>query len=305
MKAVNLGLSVMWGDCNIGAQECYEEGNLYTWKEIVSETDRLSALRAPVAIPDSMKSDLAEKLYGAGWQIPTIEHIIELIENCEFEFALMGKVLKVTGPNGNSILLPLAGNENRFGNKVEGGFYWSSTKASEDYNSAYQLHISDCQVIYGYNFINVYQSVRPVYCPINNEEINYNKVDNPILYTKVTFDYLKDNIEGLCKKLHIRFNWSELQSTNSSFRKFPVATSKRVIHLEQGNILGHENITFIYSSHKLVALLIEKASKEYIDSVKNCGMVYGILYASITFGENQRPDLINKLDSDDILVWLF
>lgn len=290
MKAVNLGLSVMWGDCNIGAQEVYQEGTLYTWKEILSET----------------KCDLAEKTYGSGWKVPTKEHIIELMQNCEFEFVPAGRtmLLKATGPNGNSIYLPLAGNRDWNGNKVQGGFYWTSTRAIEDKNSAYQLRIAD-QLIWGYNHINVCQSVRPVYRPKNDSQKNFNKVDNPLHYTKVTFGELKEKIENLCKKLHIRFNWSEFQSTNSSFRKFPVATSKQVFQLEQGNVLGHGNITFIYSKHKLVALLIEKASKKYIDSVKNCGMVYGILYASITFGENQRPDLINKLDSDDILVWLF
>ena len=53
MKAVDLGLSVMWGDCNIGANECYESGSLYSWKDIVPEVDRLSALRAPVAISNT------------------------------------------------------------------------------------------------------------------------------------------------------------------------------------------------------------------------------------------------------------
>ena len=71
MKAVNLGLSVMWGDCNIGAHEFYEEGSLYTWKEIMPKIDRCSAISGPAAIPDSMTCDLAEKMYGSGWQIPT------------------------------------------------------------------------------------------------------------------------------------------------------------------------------------------------------------------------------------------
>ena len=84
MKAVNLGLSVMWGDCNIGANENYESGSLYSWKDIVPEVDRLSALRAPVAIPDTMKNDLAGRLYGVGWKIPTREQMLELMQKCEF-----------------------------------------------------------------------------------------------------------------------------------------------------------------------------------------------------------------------------
>lgn len=290
MKAVNIGLSVMWGDCNIGAQEVYQEGYLYRWKDILSES----------------ACDLAEKTYGSGWQVPTKEHIIELMQNCEFEFvpAGMAMLLQATGPNGNCIYLPLAGNRDLYGNKIQGGFYWSSTRAFEDNHSAYQLRISD-QLIWGYNHIDVRQSIRPIYHQKRDYKINYNKVDNPMHYKDVTFTDLKNKIENLCKKLHIRFNWSGSQLTNSSFRKFPVATSKQVFQLEQGNILGHGNITFIFSGgQKPVALLIEKVSRQYIDSVKDCGMVYGVIYASITYGEEQRPDLINKLDPDDILVWL-
>lgn len=167
MTAIDLGLSVMWGDCNIGAQECYEDGNLYTWNEIMPKIDRCSAIFSPAALPSSMTCDLAEKMYGSGWQIPTKEHIIELMQNCEFEIIqLLTKkfLLKVTGPNGNSIYLPLAGNKDWNGNKVKGGFYWTSTKAVEENNHAYQLRIAD-QIIWGYNHMKVHQSVRPVYCP--------------------------------------------------------------------------------------------------------------------------------------------
>lgn len=164
MKAVDLGLSVMWGDCNIGANECYESGSLYSWKDIVPEVDRLSALRAPVAISNTMKNDLAGRLYGVGWEIPTREQMLELMQKCEFEFvpAGMTKLLKATGPNGNSIYLPLAGNEDWNGNKAQGGFYWTSTKAVEEQNYAYQLRIAE-QIHFGYNHINVLQSVRPIY----------------------------------------------------------------------------------------------------------------------------------------------
>ena len=164
MKAVDLGLSVMWGDCNLGANEVYQEGNLYKWTEIVPEIDYYSALRAPVAVPISMTSDIAEQTLGSGWKVPTKDHIIELMQNCEFEFIPAGgtKLLKVTGPNGNSIYLPLAGNLDWNGNKAQGGFYWTSTKATEAYNHAYQFKITH-QWAYGYNNINVLQSVRPVY----------------------------------------------------------------------------------------------------------------------------------------------
>ncbi len=308
MQAFDLGLSVMWGDCNIGAKECYENGSLYSWKEIAPEVDRLSALRASVAIPSSMKSDLAERLYGPGWQIPTIEHIIELMENCEFEFALMGKALRVIGPNGNSILLPLAGNEDRFGNKVKGGFYWSSTKASEDCNSAYQLHISDNQVIYGYNLMTVYQSVRPVFCPTDNDR-NFNKVANPILYNKANYAYIMSQLTKLCNELHIPFRLSDVKKANRNIiDKIKTVDHFQIFEINPQNALGHGNITFVYiKDQKLVGILIEKASEEYINSVRNSGMVYGIILGSgtITYGADNRTDTIVDLKPDEIYVRLF
>lgn len=164
MVAIDLGLSVMWGSCNIGAKDIYEEGNLYTWKEIVAKVDNLTAIFAPIVIPNSMTCDLAERMFGSGWQVPTKEHIIELMQNCEFEPIWLGTkfIMKATGPNGNSIYLPLAGNRDWNGAKAKGGFYWTSTKAIEDDSCAYQLRIYD-QIILGYNDVDVCQSVRPVY----------------------------------------------------------------------------------------------------------------------------------------------
>ena len=33
MKAINLGLSVMWGDRNLGASSPERSGSIYTWAE--------------------------------------------------------------------------------------------------------------------------------------------------------------------------------------------------------------------------------------------------------------------------------
>ena len=164
MIAVDIGLSVMWGDCNIGADVFFENGNLYSWSEITTDVDSFTAIFAPVAIPSSHTSNLAEKIYGPGWRIPTKEQMLELMQYCVFEFAFDGKVIKATGPNGRSIFLPLANNQDWFGKSAKGGFYWTSTKAFEENEHAYQLRISD-EITFGYNHIKVRQSVRPIFCP--------------------------------------------------------------------------------------------------------------------------------------------
>lgn len=311
MKAVNLGLSVMWGDCNIGAKECYEEGNLYSWKEIVPEVDRLSALRAPVAMPDSMKNDLAGKLYGTGWKVPTRDQMLELMQNCEFEFVPVGmtKLLKATGPNGNSIYLPLAGNEDRNGNKVQGGFYWTSTKAVEEQNYAYQMRIAE-QIHFGYNNINVLQSVRPIYCKkIDKTKRNFNNVETPIHHTKVDRHYIIGQISKLCNELNITYSLTEISSANRKIsQKIPMIDYAQTLKLPPLNALGHGDITLVYmKGQKLIGMLIEKATDEYIKNIENCGMVYGIILGigSITYGADLRTDTIVELKPDEIYVRLY
>ena len=71
---------------------------------------------------------------------------------------------KVTGPNGNSIFLPAAGD--RFGSSLfdagSYGYYWSSTPYESDDFYAYYLYFnSDKHGVYGYGR-NLGRSVRPV-----------------------------------------------------------------------------------------------------------------------------------------------
>lgn len=70
-----------------------------------------------------------------GGRMPTREQFEELITYCEWSFSGWGvsdEYYRVTGPNGNSIVLPLAGeilieNDSRYG-YGQSGTYWSSTK---------------------------------------------------------------------------------------------------------------------------------------------------------------------------------
>lgn len=68
-----------------------------------------------------------------GDQLPTKEQWEELKDMCDWTWT--GKGYKVTGPNGNFIILPAAGRP--YGTEVSGvgvyGYYWSSTYDKEDW----------------------------------------------------------------------------------------------------------------------------------------------------------------------------
>ena len=88
---VDLGLpsGTMWATCNVGADTPKDYGNLYQFEE---------------------RED-AVKEWGGKWRIPTKEEIKELLEICELEKMVKGNVIgcKITGPNGNNIFIPFAG----------------------------------------------------------------------------------------------------------------------------------------------------------------------------------------------------
>jgi hypothetical protein len=75
--------------------------------------------------------DVAHVKWGGSWQMPTKAQQDELIENCTREWTQMNGVngIKVTGPNGNTIFLPAAGD--RWDDNLDGegelGVYWLSS----------------------------------------------------------------------------------------------------------------------------------------------------------------------------------
>ena len=80
-------------------------------------------------IDGESKYDAATANWGSSWRMPTSEELSELVTMCEWTLGTQNGVkgYTVTGPNGNSIFLPLAGY--RIGNEIVGagqnGFYWS------------------------------------------------------------------------------------------------------------------------------------------------------------------------------------
>jgi hypothetical protein len=86
--------------------------------------------------------DVAHVQWGGSWQMPSLEHIKELINNCSFIWSWSGEGVWFKGPNGNSIFLPSAynirGSEPYY--DYAPGFYRTGTLMS--YNMAYVLVFS-------------------------------------------------------------------------------------------------------------------------------------------------------------------
>lgn len=180
IKYVDLGLSVYWATCNIGADSPSDFGNFYAWGETEAKsryvwenykygdsrritkynrTDRTKTL--------SNDDDVARKENGEGWHTPTIDEWVELRDKCIWAWSYNNGVrgYKITAPNGNSIFLPAAGyyyGSQGYNSKGIAGEYWTSDIRMENPKNAVNFKITKDE----YNFYESSRccglSIRPV-----------------------------------------------------------------------------------------------------------------------------------------------
>ena len=168
---VDLGLSVRWATCNVGASSPSDYGNYYAWGETKTKSSYTegNSKTYNVVMPDisgEPKYDAATANWGEGWRMPTDEELEELIDKCDWQWTTQGghNGYKVTGPNGKSIFLPAAGW--RYGTSLnyagDNGSYWSSTPGGSDTLNAFNLSFDsgNHSVDWGNRILGL--SVRPV-----------------------------------------------------------------------------------------------------------------------------------------------
>lgn len=166
---VDLGLSVKWATCNVGAASPSAYGNYYAWGEIAPKSeytdDNCKTWGKNLGdISGNSQYDAARANWGGSWRMPTSEEIQELVFECTWTLTTQGghRGYKVTGPNGNFIFLPAAGWCRGSSSDYVGkyGYYWSSSPDKSGTQYAYYLSFSARGVDYDYRYIG--RSVRPV-----------------------------------------------------------------------------------------------------------------------------------------------
>ncbi len=170
---VDLGLSVKWATCNVGADTLYDCGDYFAWGETVTKSTYTSSNSVTYGkymgmgdISGNATYDAARANWGGSWRMPTKDEVYELINNCTTEWTTLSGVngYKVTGPNGNSIFLPAAGwrNGTSLDDTGEYGLYWSSTPHESNTSSAYNLYFNVGDFVRDWDNRDYGQSVRPV-----------------------------------------------------------------------------------------------------------------------------------------------
>ncbi len=168
---VDLGLSVKWATCNVGADSPSDYGDYLAWGETstkseYTEDNSRTSGEDMGDIAGNPSYDAACANWGGSWRLPTAEEIDELVDRCDATWTTMNghNGYKVTGPNGNSIFLPAAGYllETSLSLTGELGSYWSSTPYESTEYGAYNLRFGDGYFGKGWGGRLGGQSVRPV-----------------------------------------------------------------------------------------------------------------------------------------------
>lgn len=122
-EAVDLGLSVKWGNKNLGASTYTNLGNSYEdydYDYLYNNSPELFEWNGAELNLGKTKYDYAYTDLGENWRLPTTEEWMELRDNCKWEADIIDNTpgFRVKGPNGNSIFIP-----GKFHYEPEGGSY--------------------------------------------------------------------------------------------------------------------------------------------------------------------------------------
>lgn len=195
---VDLGLSVKWATCNVGADKPEDNGNLYAWGETEVKEQYTVRTSKWGSMPFSLKKyninseqgtvdnkttldledDVAHVTWGGNWRMPTREEMDELHDNCTWEWTAINGVngyrvtSKKQGYTDRSIFLPAAGYKaNGRYEYGSNGNYWSRSLMTDPYGdgnvicgTAACIRFNNNQANVGWEARDAGLSIRPV-CP--------------------------------------------------------------------------------------------------------------------------------------------
>ena len=167
---VDLGLSVKWATCNIGASSPEGYGDYYAWGETFTKSsydeEDCATYGKEIGDISGTSRDVARVKWSGSWRMPTLAEFNELLNKCTWTSTTKGghNGYKVTGPNGNSIFLPAAGYDTGTSLSLAGewGSYWGSTPNGDGTRSSYSLFFDSGDHFTDWLYRDFGHTVRPV-----------------------------------------------------------------------------------------------------------------------------------------------
>ena len=150
---VDLGLSVKWATCNVGATSSEEYGLYFAWGETTGYTGEqvTSGVRefnedeynagpaASIETDLTLEQDAAHAYMGGKWRMPTKAEFQELLDKCNGVWTnnyngtgVKGRVF-TSKLNGNSVFFPAVGSCSNLSvdNVGSNSYYWSASWRSD------------------------------------------------------------------------------------------------------------------------------------------------------------------------------
>ena len=149
---VDLGLSVKWATCNVGASSPSDYGDYYAWGETSTKNEYTVANsktrgKSMSSIAGNATYDAARANWSGTWRMPTLDEMEELEEKCTWTWTTLDgrNGYRVTGPNGKNIFLPAAGYRlfTSLVNAGSYGCYWFAKPSSISLHACYLYFDSD------------------------------------------------------------------------------------------------------------------------------------------------------------------
>ena len=185
---VDLGLSVKWATCNVGADSPEDYGDYFAWGETKPKSTykwstyewcqgstttltKYCTYSSYGKVDNKTQLDLSDDAaranWGGSWRMPTHDELTELREKCSWTGTTQNGVegYKVTSKtNGNSIFLPAAGYRYNSSLYDAGsyGYYWSSSLYTVSPNDARFVYFDSSRVDWNFSSRYYGRSVRPV-----------------------------------------------------------------------------------------------------------------------------------------------
>ena len=187
--AVDLGLSVLWASCNLGASAPEEYGDYYAWGETEtksgyfwsnykfgkSETgpfSKYNTISSCGTVDDKtvldLEDDVAYVTLGGKWRMPVNADFQELIDNCDADLVTLSGVsgYKFTSKEtGKWIFFPMAGEFSGSSTWLDGyrGRYWTASLRVNNPNHADDFYFDSSGVGVGGYYRYCGRSIRPVW----------------------------------------------------------------------------------------------------------------------------------------------
>lgn len=177
---VDLGLSVKWASCNLGASTPAGKGGYYAWGETSTKTE-YSEKNYAYYKEGSGYTNIGENIAGTqydaatvnlgkDWRMPTQDEVQELCDKCTFTYGEVNGVkgYYATGKNGNSIFLPCYGYKTGTWDRSEDqGYFWTGSINNDNSYFGVSLWLYNGEPSISHYAASKYEGlqIRPVYSP--------------------------------------------------------------------------------------------------------------------------------------------